>query len=470
MENTTYSVRVYKTEPRKNAAGKVTSYRVEWVTADKRWRRTFQKSAQADAYRSKLLISAREGEPFSLLTGEPVSWNRTKRPEMSWYDFAGKYVDMKWKAASAKYRQDIARALTAATPAMYATTRGKPDDRVLRAAMHRWGFNTKQRDDAAEDVAATLCWLATNTKPVSALADNAELMRAVLDATTSLLNGKRAAPTTVRKHRMVLSNALDYAVELKLLSENPLKSLKWKPPITTYEVDRRSVVNPTQARELLASVEAQKPSGKRLVAFFGLMYYAALRPEEAINLYSENVILPPRTKNPQSGKLEEPLDAWGELRLVKAAPYAGRSWTDNGTAREERALKHRAEGQIRIVPIPPPLVRILRAHLAEFGDGPGGRLFYGVQGGELPFITYRRAWKAARKTALTKEEVASPLAARPYDLRHACVSTWLNAGVPAPQVAEWAGHSVDVLLRIYAKCIVGQDQVAKQRITDALSA
>ncbi|GGO67126.1 hypothetical protein GCM10012289_22810 [Nonomuraea cavernae] len=83
-----------------------------------------------------------------------------------------------------------------------------------------------------------------------------------------------------------------------------------------------------------------------------------------------------------------------------------------------------------------------------------------MQGGELPFITYRRAWKAARKATLTKEETASPLAARPYDLRHACVSTWLNAGVPAPQVAEWAGQSVDVLLRIYAKCIVGQDQVA----------
>ncbi|MFB4285033.1 hypothetical protein ACBJ59_57890 [Nonomuraea sp. MTCD27] len=67
-----------------------------------------------------------------------------------------------------------------------------------------------------------------------------------------------------------------------------------------------------------------------------------------------------------------------------------------------------------------------------------------------------------------REEFASPLAARPYDLRHACVSTWLNAGVPAPQVAEWAGHSVDVFLRVYAKCIVGQDEAARRRISDAL--
>jgi hypothetical protein len=44
----------------------------------------------------------------------------------------------------------------------------------------------------------------------------------------------------------------------------------------------------------------------------------------------------------------------------------------------------------------------------------------------------------------------------------------LNAGVPATQVAEWAGHSVAVLLRTYAKCIVGQDQAARRRIADAL--
>ena len=57
---------------------------------------------------------------------------------------------------------------------------------------------------------------------------------------------------------------------------------------------------------------------------------------------------------------------------------------------------------------------------------------------------------------------------RPYDLRHAAFSTWLNAGVPAAQVAEWAGHSVDVLLRVYVKCIAGQQGEAKRRIEDAM--
>ena len=73
----------------------------------------------------------------------------------------------------------------------------------------------------------------------------------------------------------------------------------------------------------------------------------------------------------------------------------------------------------------------------------------------------------ARADAFTGAETASLLARRPYDLRHAAVSTWLNAGVPAPQVAEWAGNSVNVLLRVYASCIDGQEDAARRRIEDA---
>ena len=50
------------------------------------------------------------------------------------------------------------------------------------------------------------------------------------------------------------------------------------------------------------------------------------------------------------------------------------------------------------------------------------------------------------------------------------MSLWLNAGVPATQVAEWAGHSVHVLLKVYAKCIDGQDEAARRRIAEALGA
>jgi integrase len=128
----------------------------------------------------------------------------------------------------------------------------------------------------------------------------------------------------------------------------------------------------------------------------------------------------------------------------------------------------------------PELVKILRQHIATFPTSPDGRLFVtrvGRAGVPLPppfakplsMGTTYRVWAAARAAALTDTEFASPLAKRPYDLRHAAVSTWLNAGVPPTQVAEWAGHSVNVLLRVYAKCVYGQDEVAKARIEEALA-
>ncbi len=44
----------------------------------------------------------------------------------------------------------------------------------------------------------------------------------------------------------------------------------------------------------------------------------------------------------------------------------------------------------------------------------------------------------------------------------------LNAGMPPIQVAAWAGRSVGVLLQLYAKVTVGQEDAARRRIDVAL--
>lgn len=216
---------------------------------------------------------------------------------------------------------------------------------------------------------------------------------------------------------------MDYAVELGLLETNPIRVLKWTAPKVSGQVDRRSVVNPRQARALLEAVRAQQPSGPRLVAFFAVMYYAGLRPEEAINLAADNVILASQIQDEDTQQWRDQPDDqdWGELHLRAATPDAGSEWTDDGSARERRPLKHRAEGDSRIVPTHPELTRLLREHLAKFGTAPDGRLFSGVRsGGELPTITYRRAWIKARQTALTRG--GASLTARTATIRpSACV-------------------------------------------------
>jgi hypothetical protein len=92
----------------------------------------------------------------------------------------------------------------------------------------------------------------------------------------------------------------------------------------------------------------------------------------------------------------------------------------------------------------------------------------GTRRGGVIGSNYADIWSQARHYALTPTQLLSPLAARPYDLRHAAVSLWLNSGVPAPDVANRAGHGVDVLLRVYASCIDGTEDAANQRIEAGL--
>jgi integrase len=470
MQDITYDVRVHAIEKRTNAAGKITSYRVLWKVDGQLFKEPFGKKAQADSFRSELVAATNKAQAFSTLTGRPVVWKQTIN-RMSWYDFACAYADMKWKDASAKHRADIARVLMLATPVLFTSKRGKPDDKAIRRALCRWGFNTKQRSEAPTDVAQILQWVARNTRNVDALADG-ELLRTMLDTVTTRGDGKRMAAVTTKKYRGILHNALEYAVVRSAIGENPLTGMKWIAVRASGEVDRRSVVNPAQGRALLEAVRTQQPSGSRLVALYGAMLYCGLRPEEAVEIFEHNLKLPAQRWNPAADAFEDPPEEedWGELYVGPVAPEVARDWTDDGARRDSRPMpKHRAEGETRgPIPVPPVQVRLFREHLETFGVGNDGRIFRGVKSDVVPGETIRKVWGRARDKVLTQKEQNSPLAKRPYDLRHTCLSTWLNAGIPPRQIAEWAGHSLEILLRTYAKCMVGQDQTARRRIIEAL--
>ena len=293
-------------------------------------------------------------------------------------------------------------------------------ERALRSALFRWAFNTARRSSPApRDVTEALEWVRRNSPPVTQLA-RPEVLRRALDAIASRLDGQLAAATVVNRKCAVLHNAIEYAVERGLLEQNPIPTLRWRAPTMSHEVDERSVINPVQARTLLNAVREVLLSGPMLYACYACSYYAALRPEEAVNLRAADI------------RLKES-DEWGELVLRRTSPHAGAEWTNSGKHRDDRGLKHRANNAVRIVPASPELVVILRRHLEEFGTASDGRLFRGERGHAVPVITYGRVWQRARARAFTPEVCASPLAETPYALRHAAVSTWLNAGLPAPK-------------------------------------
>jgi integrase len=431
-------------------------YGVRWVVAGRAFSKWFEYEAQADNYRSKLMQAARKGEGFDAATGQPESSARQQQA-VTWFDLACRFVDLKWPHVAAKSRTSIADALATVTPVMVTTTRGMPEATTLRAVLYGWAFHKTRRETTTlgKREAAALAWVRDHSLPVVALDEpdrRSLLIRRSLDACTLTMGGKPAAATTIARKRAVFYGVLNYAVELDILPANPVGKVAWKAPEVAQEVDRRVVARPRQVRALLAAVEQIAPE---LTAFFGCLYYGCMRPGEAVILR-------------QADCVTLPASGWGLLLLSGNAPRVGSQWTDSGTPHDRRHLKHRARKTTRPVPIPPELVELLRHHIERFSTTPDGRLFRGARGATLSESSYGRIWQRARVKALTAAQAESPLAGRPYDLRHSGVTLGLNAGVPAPEVARRAGHGVAVLLRVYAGCIDGHEQLWNARIDVAL--
>ena len=75
---------------------------------------------------------------------------------------------------------------------------------------------------------------------------------------------------------------------------------------------------------------------------------------------------------------------------------------------------------------------------------------------------YMRVFRAARLVALG-ELAVTPLARRPYDLRHAFISTALAAGVPVPDIARWVGQRIEVLMKYYAAMLYGGAKTSQEK-------
>jgi integrase len=445
-----------------------TTYTIRWRTSKTRHQRTFATRKLAESFHARLLRAAKDGEDFRVSDGLPTSVAGAAATT-TWYEFAARFIDMKWPDASPRHRKSMAEGLVTVTQSLVTARGDTQQSEIQRRTLLHWSFNTAARHGRRITVAAPPehivepeRWLREHSVPLERLADPA-VTRQALGAIGRRLDGSAASPSTIARKRSALYGALEYAVELELLTTNPLDKVKSARTTREATVDTRAVVNPQQAERLLQAVDRAQPA---LTAFFACMYFAAMRPAEVRHLRLKDCELP------ETG--------WGNLLLVGSTPTGGRQWNDAGSPQVDRQLKHRGVGETRQVPAPPRLVAILREHIHSFPPGTDGRLFVtrtGRAGVPLaePFqapismgIVYR-TWQAARAGVLTPEQVASRLARRPYDLRHAAVSLWLNAGVPATQVAEWAGHSVNVLLRVYAKVIDGQQDDAMRRIQAALT-
>ena len=384
-------------------------------------------------------------------TGEPESWAVPGPEPVTSYRHAVAYAEMKWPHLAPHSRASLADALATVTPLL---TQGQaaPPAQTLRAALYGHAFNARRRCGArGPDTASALAWVEQASLPVSQLADP-RVIRAALDGLCTRLDGSPAAANTITRKRAVFHGALGYAVELGLLPANPTGLVRWRAPRAAVAVSPATVPSPAQVRAILAQVARTRPE---LAAFFGCLYYAALRPEEAVALRRANLILPARgqarSSSPPPARAQEPPGP-------APAPRSSRGASSTAPAAPSASSPSRRSWPT-----------CSRSHLGDYGTTPDGRLFRGTRGGMLSESVYGRAWHAARQAALGPGLTATPLARRPYDLRHAALSLWLNAtGAPA-QIAARAGNSTRVLHEVYLHCISGHNNLVSQQIENALA-
>ncbi|WP_302182621.1 hypothetical protein [Streptomyces buecherae] len=240
----------------------------------------------------------------------------------------------------------------------------------------------------------------------------------------------------MKRKRAAVNEVFGVAVECGYFNQNPLNGLRWSAPEVADEVDPDCVPNPAQVARLLTAAKTLPGRGPHLYAFFGCMYYAAMRPAEVIH--------------PQKSQCRLPASGWGLLNLKGGVVMAGKEWTDHGAVHEIHSLKRRAAKATRPVPIPPVLVHMPREHIERFGVAPDGRLFRNAAGNNVDAAAYGITWRRAREAALTLDEHALELAKRPYGLRHAGISFRLASGVDPAKCARRAGQRIQVLFRYYA--------------------
>lgn len=283
--------------------------------------------------------------------------------------------------------------------------------------------------------------------PLAAVTD--QHLQAFLDEVGSwTLEGKRRelAASSLARTRAVVRAAFTYAHKRRLIEWDPWAPVETPSLRDRDKVDPDRVMSPQQIRALARACAAINPRYELFVLIQGM---CGLRPGEAVELRRRDFAH--RDGRPSF------VTARGTHTVVSARFLAP------GESRR-RPLKGRGERFVRTVPLPPELVPFVERHLAQFVPARADAYAFTTPTGRLLNMSnfQRGVWAPARDAVFAENDPLRKV--RRHDLRHAAITSWLNAGVPLKTAQAWSGHkTASVLLDTYLGVMRGDEDLAVER-------
>jgi integrase len=438
--NITTRSRVSKDAGRKNKSAEY-SYIVRWTAFGQERSKSFQQRVAADAWRSDLLQAIKGLQPFSRETGLPLTW-ATKDKTLA--DWAKEWIQSQLATWEPNSRESAARPIISLLLLMVrAEAPAAPEN--IRAEIARWLI---EKDTPCpewlsmcsvpiEDVDASMC------EKVSQRLYLKQVTKTVTEKgkTKVVTVDEPRAATVVATYRSNIRAMFAGAVAHGLLTEQPWPSAKRGKKRNKEKVQKRVIrvedLPPIpDAAAAIDRVVSHQPASKGYRAIIACILYAGLRPSEARALRIENITFP--EKEGESGT----------IFVEEAVKSSTKLYTQDD---DEIGPPKTVEHEVTMVP---PLAAILKEYI---GDRESGLLLETRSGSPVTLSNLYRAWKRA-----TPDEGWTL-----YDLRHTCATHWLSLGIDIKIIADWLGHSPEVLLGTYAGVIKGSRERAAELAAEA---
>ncbi len=337
-------IRIWDIQDRSNRPNAPRPWVVRWKVDGAERSRAFKTKPEADHIRSRLLVAARDGEPFDRATGLPESW-QPRPADRRLHEWVRDWLAEQWPEWQPRTRRSAVEALSRFLLAVHPAS-STPAPKELRTYL----VDALIPGVAVDPAGRCERWLNEWSPSLEELTREM-LARAERELATGL-QGQQLSASVAGRYRKVARASLLRAVDLGILESDP-----WPPPPRgrrtrkatrrRRSVDVRQLPGPATMAAVIEPIRTHQPGSRAYQVMTAVAYYAGLRPSEIVMLRARSLSLSQ--------------DGWGTIAVTEAD-------VDFDEPGEPKTGE-------RTVPIPPVLVAMLRDWVRERGLSDDDLLF-----------------------------------------------------------------------------------------------